>query len=126
MSRFIFTPSNVSASGAQARVSVFLSQSATRPVTDLWRVDASDNLTDAIPRGMIVSSSLGAIGTFAGPDNVDKLWLEVNGNSGSRTQVSAVRSSGAEVLQAPILLINTPGDLPVDTPVGTIVVVKNP
>ena len=125
MPRFIFSPSSVSAGGAQAAVTTFLSEDAVRRVTDIWRVDGEDNLDDAIPNGVIISSTLGAIGSFAGPESVDTLWLEVNGNSASRTQVSAVRSSGAESAQPTVILIDDAESLPPGTPVDTIVVVKS-
>lgn len=97
MTRYIFQPDPVVTNGAMVRVSFFVSGTATRRSDDLWRVDAFDNLEESIPNGIIVApASSGSLGTFAGPDDINTLYLQIEEASGLRTQVTAVRSSNAQ------------------------------
>jgi hypothetical protein len=95
MPRYIFSPSNVATGGREAAVTVFLSETDNRRVTDLWRIDGSDFLSEAIPNGIISTPADGAVGAFAGPDDCDTLYIQV-GSSGSRSPIQAVRQSLAQ------------------------------
>jgi hypothetical protein len=95
MPRYIFTPEAV-ATGKDKKVTFYDRLVGGYPVTDLYRVNDDDYLTEGIPNGVIVANeTTGLVGTFAGPDDFDKLYLSVNGNS-SRTEVEAERSSAAQ------------------------------
>lgn len=122
MPRYIFSPSNVTTGGRPARVTLYRNSTTQNRETNLYRVDGSDNLSDPISNGVIVVATDGVVGSFAGPDDVNTLYIATN--EGSRTAITAARSIGSEAAGAPLLLINTSGDLPVGTPSGTVVVVK--
>lgn len=127
MPRYIFSPSNVTTGGRQARVTFYRSATDPRRVTDLWRVDENDVIDEPISNGIIVTESDGDVGDFAGPDDLSTLYISVN--EGSRSSVSAVRSSTAEAAAGagtPLILIDDPESLPPGTAVGTVVVVRNP
>jgi hypothetical protein len=120
MPRYIFSPANVTTGGRPARVTVYRSSTSPNRVVDLYRITTGDQLAEPISNGVIVVASDGDPGEFAGPVDVETLFLATD--EGNRTEVTALRPSAADA--ATVLLIDTAEDLPVGTPPGTVVVVK--
>lgn len=96
MPRYIFQPDPVTTGGSETAVSFYLSLSGSNRSNDIFRVDADDIITSNVPNGIIVTAADGVVGTFAGPDDRNKLYLQVGNDSLSRTQITAVRASGSE------------------------------
>jgi hypothetical protein len=88
--RRIFPASTVTnTTGAALRLTFHADATTGRRETDLWTVDASNNLVERIPNGVIVTDVTGAYSAFAGPDDIDTIYIGANG--GTR---SAIRATG--------------------------------
>lgn len=97
MPRYIFSPAAVDTGGRPARVTFYLTATARNPLIDLYRVDGNDIPIDAVPNGILIASaSTGLTGTFAGPDDIGTLWLQVNERTGERVETTAARSSSGQ------------------------------
>jgi lysophospholipase L1-like esterase len=53
--------------GAPLRLTFHADSSTSRRETDLWTIDSSNNLSEQIPNGIIVTDTSGAYSAFAGP-----------------------------------------------------------
>jgi hypothetical protein len=80
--------------GAALRLTFYQTSSTGRRETDLYTVNASNNLLERIPNGIILTDTAGAYSAFAGPDDVDLLYL--NPHTGdSRSAVYATGFLGS-------------------------------
>jgi hypothetical protein len=73
--------------GAPLRLTFHATSTSTRRETDLWTVDGSNYLSAQIPNGVILTDSSGAYSAFAGPDDIDTMYVGANG--GSRSAITA-------------------------------------
>jgi lysophospholipase L1-like esterase len=87
--RYTFPAGTVTnTTGAPLRLTFYVNSTTNRRETDLWTVDSSNNLVERIPNGVILTDATGAYSAFAGPDDIDTLY--VNQHTGtSRTSVAA-------------------------------------
>jgi hypothetical protein len=96
--RRIFPASTVTnATGAALRLTFHTTSTSTRRETDLWTVDGSNYLSERIPNGVILTTaaSPGAYSAFAGPDDIDVLYVGANG--GSRSAIYATGYVGSSL-----------------------------
>lgn len=89
MPRRIFPASTVTNTTGAALSLIFHATSTTgRRETDLWTVDGSGNLVERIPNGVVAAAAVtGAYSAFAGPDDVDTLYVGTFG--GTRAVITA-------------------------------------
>jgi hypothetical protein len=72
--RHIFPAGTVTnTTGAPLRLTFHATSTTSRRETDLWTVDSSNNLSERIPNGVILTDASGAYSAFAGPDDIDTL-----------------------------------------------------
>lgn len=89
MPRFVFPAGTVTnTTGAPLRLTFYSTSATNRREADLWTVDGSNNLVERIPNGVILTDATGAYGAFAGPDDIDTLYLNAHTGS-SRSVVTA-------------------------------------
>ena len=97
MPRYIFPAGAVTVTDGRPRaLQFFRSPTATRPQTDLKRVE-SEYDTTPIANGVITTDESGNYPEFAGPDDLTSLWMQVVSGSGGRTKLdstTAVSFSG--------------------------------
>lgn len=92
MARRVFAAGSVTnATGAPLRLVFYTTQTGTLPEKDLWTVDGSYYPSAAIPNGIILTDSSGAYSSFAGPDDIDSVWIAPS-NGAARTQITATRA----------------------------------
>lgn len=92
MARRVFAAGSVAnATGAPLRLVFYTTQTGTLPEKDLWTVDGAYYPSAAIPNGVILTDSSGAYSGFAGPDDIDSLWIAPS-NGAARTQITATRA----------------------------------
>lgn len=90
MPRYIFPAGAVTVTDGRPRaLQFFRSPTATRPQTDLKRVE-SEYDTTPIANGVITTDESGNYPEFAGPDDLTALWLQVSGSS-ERTKLSTTK-----------------------------------
>jgi hypothetical protein len=61
--------------GAALRLTFYQTSTTNRRETDLYTVDSSNNLSERIPNGIILTDTSGAYAAFAGPDDIERLYL---------------------------------------------------
>jgi hypothetical protein len=66
----------------------YANSTTARRETDLWTVDGSNNPSAQIPNGVILTDASGAYSAFAGPDDVDTLYLNAH-TGAARTAIAA-------------------------------------
>jgi hypothetical protein len=76
--------------GAALRLTFYATSTTNRRETDLWTIDSSNNLSERIPNGVILTDTAGAYSAFAGPDDIDVLYL----NSHTGVSRSAITATG--------------------------------
>jgi hypothetical protein len=87
--RRIFAAGSVTnATGAPLRLEFYPTSTSTRREADLWTIDGSNNLTERISNGVILTDASGAYSAFAGPDDLDTLYA-LPSNTTSRTTLRA-------------------------------------
>lgn len=96
MPRRIFPASTVTnTTGAPLRLTFHADSTTGRRETDLWTVDGSNNLSERIPNGIVLADAVtGAYGAFAGPDDVDTLYVSKH-DSSTRTAIAATGYVGS-------------------------------
>lgn len=96
MPRYIFAPDDIASTGSVQRLEFYDRATGGKRLTDLYTIDGSDNTVDAISNGVVLTDELGAgIGSFAGPDDMNPIYMSVNGSS-SRTLVEAARMAASQ------------------------------
>lgn len=107
MPRRIFPASSVTnTTGNPLRLAFHATSTTNIRETDLWTVDDSNNLSSQIPNGVILTDASGNYSAFAGPDDVDALYV-VKHDSSSRTVITptdAVASSTRAPSRSPATL----------------------
>ena len=97
MPRYIFPAGTVTVTDGRPRaLQFFRSPTATRPQTDLKRVESGYDTTP-IANGVITTDESGNYPEFAGPDDLTSLWMQVVSGPGGRTKLdstTAVSFSG--------------------------------
>lgn len=93
--------------GRPRALQFFRSATATRPQTDLKRVESGYDTTP-IANGIITTGEDGSYPEFAGPDDLTSLWMQVVSGPGGRTKLD---STGQ--------VLFTPTYAPADSPVFT-------
>lgn len=93
--------------GRPRALQFFRSATATRPQTDLKRVESGYDTTP-IANGIITTGEDGSYPEFAGPDDLTSLWMQVVSGPGGRTKLD---STGQ--------VLFTPAYAPMDSPVFT-------
>lgn len=90
MPRYIFPAGSLTnTTGNPLRLTCFGTNTSNRRESDLWTIDGSNSLVSPIPNGVILTDVSGNYATFAGPDDIDALY--VNPNTGaSRTKLTSV------------------------------------
>jgi hypothetical protein len=74
--RYTFPAGTVTnTTGAPLRLTFHATSTTGRRETDLWTIDSSNNLSERIPNGLILTDTAGAYSAFAGPDDVDTLYV---------------------------------------------------
>jgi lysophospholipase L1-like esterase len=100
--RRIFSAGTVTnTTGAPLRLTFYANSATDRRETDLWTVDGSNNPSAQIPNGVILTDASGAYGAFAGPDDVDTLYLNAHTGS-SRTIIAATGYVASSALSGPL------------------------
>lgn len=108
MPRYIFPAGAVTVTDGRPRaLQFFRSATATRPQTDLKRVESGYDTTP-IANGIITTGEDGSYPEFAGPDDLTSLWMQVVSGPGGRTKLD---STGQ--------VLFTPTYAPADSPVFT-------
>jgi hypothetical protein len=74
--------------GAALRLTFYATSTTNRRETDLWTIDSSNNLSERIPNGVIIADTTGAYSAFAGPDDIDTLYLNAH-TGASRSAITA-------------------------------------
>jgi peptidoglycan/xylan/chitin deacetylase (PgdA/CDA1 family) len=59
--------------------------------SDLWTVDASSYISAGVPNGIVLTDASGNYSAFAGPDDIDTLWVTPH-TGAARTQITATRT----------------------------------
>jgi hypothetical protein len=100
--RYTFPAGTVTnTTGAPLRLTFHSTNTTSRRESDLSTIDASLNLVERIPNGVILTDSSGAYSAFAGPDDIDTLYLQIGPANSSRTAITAtgtVAGSGGTYL----------------------------
>lgn len=97
MPRYIFEPPAVTTHGRPTPVTFFLYAGATERTHDIWYIDQDDNLDEPVTNGVLIADSVtGLVGTFAGPDDINRLWAQTANDPDSQVMVEAIRSSDAQ------------------------------
>jgi hypothetical protein len=100
--RRIFPASTVTnTTGAPLRLTFHATSTTGRRETDLYTVDGSNNLVERIPNGVILTDVTGAYSAFAGPDDVDVLYVGANGGSRSALTATSTPSCGRQGARLP-------------------------
>jgi lysophospholipase L1-like esterase len=87
--RYTFPAGTVTnTTGAPLRLTFHATNTTGRRETDLWTIDSSNNLSERIPNGLILTDTAGAYSAFAGPDDVDTLYMVAH-NGSTRTAIPA-------------------------------------
>jgi lysophospholipase L1-like esterase len=82
--------------GAPLRLTFYANSTTNRRETDLYTVDSSNNLSERIPNGVILADTSGAYSAFAGPEDIDALYLNAhNGSTRSAIGANDVVASGS-------------------------------
>jgi hypothetical protein len=74
--------------GAPLRLTFYATSTTNRRETDLWTIDSSNNLSAQIPNGIILADTSGVYAAFAGPDDIDTLYLNPHTGDG-RSAINA-------------------------------------
>jgi hypothetical protein len=91
MARYVFTPSSITSTGRFQNVTFWDRQVSGSQIRDLYATDGSDNISDPIPNGVVITTNaIGGMPTIIGPNEVSSMWMRV-GDSPSRARVDAVR-----------------------------------
>jgi lysophospholipase L1-like esterase len=91
--RRIFAAGSVTnATGAPLRLEFYPTSTSTRREADLWTIDGSNNLVERIPNGVVLTDTAGAYSAFAGPDDLDTLYV-LPSNTTSRTTLTGSSSN---------------------------------
>lgn len=89
MPRRIFPASSVTnTTGAPLRLTFHYTQTGGVRASDLWTVDGSNYVSAGIPNGIVLTDVSGNYSAFAGPDDVDTLWVTPH-TGAARTQITA-------------------------------------
>lgn len=89
MPRRIFPAGSVAnTTGAPLRLTFHYTQAGNTRATDLVTVDGSNYVDQGIVNGLVVTDVTGAYSAFAGPDDVDFLWVQPH-TGAARTQITA-------------------------------------
>jgi lysophospholipase L1-like esterase len=87
--RRIFPASSVTnTTGAPVRLSFHYTQTGGQRASDLFTVDGSNYTSAGIPNGTVLTDASGNYSAFAGPDDVDTLWVAPH-TGAARTQITA-------------------------------------
>jgi hypothetical protein len=93
--RRIFPASTVTnTTGAALRLTFHANSTTGRRETDLWTVDGSNNLVERIPNGVILTDVTGAYSAFAGPDDMDTIYIGANGGTRAAITGTATVTGG--------------------------------
>jgi hypothetical protein len=89
MPRRIFPAGSVTnTTGNPLRLAFHKTSTAGVREADLWAVDSSGYTSSPIPNGIVLTDASGNYSAFAGPDDVDFLWVAPH-TGASRTQITA-------------------------------------
>jgi hypothetical protein len=93
--RHIFPASTVTnTTGAALRLTFHYTQTGGARASDLYTLDSANLPSVGITNGVILTDTSGAYSAFAGPDDVDTLWLQIGAASTTRTQITATDAVG--------------------------------
>jgi lysophospholipase L1-like esterase len=90
--RRIFPAASVTnTTGAPMRLTFHYTQAGGVRASDLWTVDGSNYISAGIPNGIVLTDASGSYSAFAGPDDIDTLWVTPH-TGAARTQITATAS----------------------------------
>lgn len=95
MARFVFSHTGMAGQPMAMPVSFYDRPFFGNRLTDVYRINGSDEITTPMPNGTIVIQAQSTTtGVVAGPEGVVRMWMQV-GDSFPRTRIDAIRSLGA-------------------------------